>query len=126
MRNVPAVTAASSSRFVAASTRTSTATGWLQWKDGYRLAVPSQAFDSGPGISSVSFEHANSAYLCDASTLAGHYYYLLYAGSNELSQFGGGGHAEIGIARHPRRPFRMADCRDRQIGARIRRCVENQ
>jgi hypothetical protein len=77
----------------------STAIGWLQWKDGYQLAVPSQAFDRGPGISSVNFEHANSAYLCDASSLPGHYYYLVYAGSDELTAFDGWGHAKIGIAR---------------------------
>jgi hypothetical protein len=76
-----------------------TATGWLRWEDGYQLAVPSQAFNRGPGISSVNFEHANSAYLCDASTLPGHYYYLVYAGSDELTAFDGWGHAKIGIAR---------------------------
>ena len=45
------------------------------------------------------YEHANSAFLCDASALAGGYYYLFYAGSNELTRFDGWGHAKIGVAR---------------------------
>jgi hypothetical protein len=76
-----------------------TAAGWLHWSSGYRLEVPSEPFNTGSGPSSVGYEHANSAYLCDASSLPGHFYYLLYAGSNELTQFGGWGHAKIGVAR---------------------------
>jgi hypothetical protein len=76
-----------------------TTAGWLQWSGGVELNVPAQAFNSGAGISSVDYEHANSAFLCSASSLPGHYYYLLYAGSDELSQFGGWGHAKIGVAR---------------------------
>jgi hypothetical protein len=76
-----------------------TAAGWLHWTGGYQLNVPSQAFDRGPGISSLGFEHANSAFICDASSLPGHFYYLFYAGSSELTRFGGWGHAEIGVAR---------------------------
>ncbi len=72
--------------------------GWLEWGQGRQLLVPSQAWNSGPGISSVGYEHANSAFLCNAHTADG-YYYLLYAGSSELTQFGGWGHARIGIAR---------------------------
>ncbi|HEX3980886.1 MAG TPA: hypothetical protein VHW93_06665 [Acidimicrobiales bacterium] len=75
------------------------AAGWLQWSAGYPLSIPSEAFNSGPGISSVGFEHANSAYLCDATTRPGHFFYLFYAGSDELTQFDGWGHAEIGVAR---------------------------
>jgi hypothetical protein len=62
------------------------------------LHIPSQSWDSGPGISSVNFEHANSVFLCDARSIDGHYY-ATYAGSAELTRFGGWGHAEIGIAR---------------------------
>ena len=69
---------------------------WLQWSPGRQLAVPSQAFDSGPGISSVGFEHANSAYLCVGPHGED---YLTYAGSTELTDFGGWGHARIGLAR---------------------------
>lgn len=75
------------------------AAGWLLWSHGYQLQVPSEPFNSGPGISSVGFEHANSAFLCNASSLPGGYYYLLYAGSDELTQFDGWGHAKIGLAR---------------------------
>jgi hypothetical protein len=76
-----------------------TAAGWLQWTAGYRLDVPGEAFNSGTGISSIGYEHANSAYLCDDSSGPGHFFYLLYAGSHELTQFGGWGHAAIGVAR---------------------------
>jgi hypothetical protein len=75
------------------------ATGWLRWTAGYQLDVPAESFNTGAGLSSVNFEHANSAFLCDASSLPGHQYYLLYAGSDELTRFGGWGHAEIGVAR---------------------------
>jgi hypothetical protein len=60
---------------------------------------PSEAFNTGPGLSGIGFEHANSAYLCDASELPGHFVYLFYAGSDELTRFDGWGHAEIGVAR---------------------------
>jgi len=63
------------------------------------MDIPSQAFNTGPGLSSIGYEHANSAFLCDAGSLPGHFAYLLYAGSDELTRFGGWGHAEIGIAR---------------------------
>ena len=72
--------------------------GWLDWTDGYELAVPKAEWDSGDGISSVNYEWANSAFLCNDRADGG-YYYLLYAGSNELTAFDGWGHAEIGIAR---------------------------
>jgi len=75
-----------------------TPSGWLKWSRGRQLIVPSQAWNSGPGISSIGFEHANSAFLCNARSTDG-YYYLLYSGSTELTQFGGWGHARIGIAR---------------------------
>ena len=71
---------------------------WLHWTGGYELAVPSEPFNTAPGISSVNFEHANSAFICDATAQDG-YYYLTYAASNELTHFGGWGHAKIGIAR---------------------------
>ncbi len=73
--------------------------GWLHWTAGYRLDVPDQAFDSGPGISSLGFEHANSAYLCATGSSPGSEVYLFYAGSNELTRFGGWGAAAIGVAR---------------------------
>ena len=74
------------------------ASGWLDWSGGYELAIPKAAWDTGPGISSIGYEWANASFLCDATGTDG-YYYVLYAGSKELTQFGGWGHAEIGIAR---------------------------
>jgi len=69
---------------------------WLHWSAGRQLLVPGQAFNSGQGVSSVSNEHANSAFLCVG--LQGEDY-LTYAGSTELTPFGGWGHARIGLAR---------------------------
>jgi len=81
-----------------------TPSSWLHWVGARMLVIPAQPWDTGPGISSVTFEHANSVFLCDARTSAGTgagrgYYYATYAGSDELTHFGGWGHAEIGIAR---------------------------
>jgi hypothetical protein len=73
-------------------------TSWLHWSAGAELQIPSQPWDTGPGLSSVNFEHANSVFLCDATAVDG-YYYATYAGSDELTAFDGWGHAEIGIAR---------------------------
>jgi len=68
---------------------------WLHWVDGAQLQVPAEAWNTGAGISSVGFEHANSAFVCqDGGT-----YYLTYAGSTDLSSYGGWGHAAIGVAR---------------------------
>jgi hypothetical protein len=71
-------------------------TTWLQWTGGTRLMVPTEAFNSGTGISSVSYEHANSAFLCVGP---GGEDYLTYAASTELTAYGGWGHARIGLAR---------------------------
>jgi len=71
---------------------------WLHWTGGRMLEIPGQSWDSGPGVSSVGYEHANSVFLCDASAADGEYY-VAYAGSDELTNFGGWGHAKIGIAR---------------------------
>jgi hypothetical protein len=68
---------------------------WLHWVGGVQLQVPAESWNTGRGISSVGFEHANSAFLChDGGT-----FYLTYAGSTDLTSFGGWGHAAIGIAR---------------------------
>ena len=75
-----------------------TPSSWLHWSAGRQLQVPAQPWDSGQGVTGTEHEQDNSAFLCDARA-AGGYYYLLYAGSNELTQFGGWGHAAIGIAR---------------------------
>ena len=73
--------------------------GWLRWTGGYQLPLPAEVFNNANGVSSISFEHANSVFLCSATSLPGSYSYLLYAGSDELTQFDGWGHAKIGIAR---------------------------
>ena len=73
-----------------------TPTTWLHWSAGQQLSVPGESFDSGTGVSSVGYEHANSAFLCVGP--AGEDY-LTYAGSTELTEFGGWGHARIGLAR---------------------------
>jgi hypothetical protein len=73
-----------------------TPTTWLHWSAGQQLSLPSQEFNSGPGVSSVGYEHANSAFLCVGP---GGEDYLSYAGSTELTRFGGWGHARIGLAR---------------------------
>ena len=59
------------------------------------MSVPSQAFDSGTGVSSVGYEHANSAFLCVGP--AGEDY-LTYAGSTELTRSAAGA-MRVGLAR---------------------------
>jgi hypothetical protein len=71
---------------------------WLHWTGGRVLNIPAEAWNSAPGPSGVTHEVANAIYLCDAREIDGHYY-AFYMGSNELTQFGGWGHAKIGIAR---------------------------
>jgi hypothetical protein len=74
---------------------------WLHWKKVRTLEVPSETWNSSerkglpPGI---GYERANSAYLCDARGLDGSWY-LVYAGSTELTTHDGRGHAKVGIAR---------------------------
>ncbi len=69
---------------------------WLHWVDGRQLVVPGQSFNTSSGISSVDFEHANSAFLCVGPHGED---YLTYAGSTDLTSYGGWGHARIGIVR---------------------------
>ena len=71
---------------------------WLRWTGGNQLLIPSAAWDSGPGASSVGFEQANSVFLCAINPRGG-VVYATYAGSTELTEFGGWGHAAVGIAR---------------------------
>lgn len=71
---------------------------WLQWSPGRELEVPAESWNRAPGVPGVNFELANSAYLCDARRVDGHFY-LLYVGANELQSYGGWGHTRLGIAR---------------------------
>jgi hypothetical protein len=71
---------------------------WLHWTGATQMQIPAAVWDSGSGLSSVNYEHANSVFVCDARGADG-YYYATFAGSDELTAFGGWGHAKIGIAR---------------------------
>lgn len=71
---------------------------WLDWTGGRVLDIPAEKWNSAPGVSSLTHEVANAIYLCDARAIDGHYY-VFYAGSAELTEFGGWGHAAIGVAR---------------------------
>jgi hypothetical protein len=71
---------------------------WLHWKDGRELQIPTEAWNGARGLSGLTFERANAAYLCDARRLDGHYY-MLFVGSPELHTYGGFGHTELGVAR---------------------------
>jgi hypothetical protein len=69
---------------------------WLHWIDGRELHIPNQPFDTGTGLPSVAYEHANSAFLCVGPKGKD---YLTFAASTELASYGGWGHATIGLAR---------------------------
>jgi hypothetical protein len=71
---------------------------WLRWTGGRVLDIPAEPWNTAPGLSGVTHEVANAIYLCDARALDGHYY-VFSMGSTELTEFGGWGHAKIGIAR---------------------------
>lgn len=71
---------------------------WLRWNEGRELQVPNEAWEQAPGVTGVSYEHANSAYLCDARSVDG-YFYLLFSGNNDMTLFAGSGHNSIGVAR---------------------------
>jgi hypothetical protein len=75
----------------------------LRWNKVRSFDIPSEEWNSpreGPAKdrAGITYERANSAYLCDARALDG-YWYLVYAGSDELSTHDGRGLARIGIAR---------------------------
>ena len=69
---------------------------WLHWSTGRELMIPSQAFNTGPGISSVA---SNTPTRPSSVSGPKGEDYLTYAGSTELKAYGGWGHARIGIAR---------------------------
>jgi hypothetical protein len=71
---------------------------WLGWEKVRDLEVPEEAWNGGGNAPGIDYERANSAYLCDARAVDGHFY-LFYAGSTELTTFDGRGHAKIGVAR---------------------------
>jgi hypothetical protein len=76
---------------------------WLRWKKVRSFDIPGEAWNSprqgqAAGRAGVTYERANSAYLCDTRTLDG-FWYLIYAGSDELTTHEGRGLARIGVAR---------------------------
>jgi hypothetical protein len=73
--------------------------GWLHWSPARELDVPHELWNPGRGITGVTFEHVNCAFLVGHGTKVGGFYYLVYAESPDLSTFGGQGHAQLGIAR---------------------------
>ncbi len=75
-----------------------TPASWLHWTGGYELQVPNEAWEQGKGLTGSNYEHANSAYLCDARKLDG-YYYVFFTGTPEMTTYGGSGHNSMGVAR---------------------------
>ncbi len=69
---------------------------WLKWEKVREIVVPEERWNTF--AEDGDYERSNSAHLCDARALDG-YFYLFYAGSNEVEAFGGTGHAKLGIAR---------------------------
>jgi hypothetical protein len=74
--------------------------GWLSWEAGRELSVAQEAWNTGSGWTGSDYEGVNCCFLVDQRTADG-YWYLLYAGSRELTEFGGWGHAKVGAARSP-------------------------
>jgi hypothetical protein len=72
---------------------------WLEWTKVGVLEVPAETWNDGPyGSRGFTHDIANSAYLCDARAVDGHFY-LFYAGATELESNDGRGHQKIGVAR---------------------------
>ena len=63
---------------------------WLDWHDGYPLAIPPEAFNTA--------DAHNAGFLADWRGHDG-YFYLLYAGNTELKSFAGRGQNRLGLAR---------------------------
>jgi hypothetical protein len=72
--------------------------GWLHWSAGRQLQIPQEPWNAGHGITGATYEHANSAFFVDRGPIGGRYY-LVYADSPEVTQFGGAGHAQLALAR---------------------------
>jgi hypothetical protein len=72
--------------------------GWLRWSTGQLLQIPREGWNRGRGVTGVSYEHANCAFVVDRQPIGG-YVYLVYADAPELSAFAGSGHDQLAIAR---------------------------
>jgi hypothetical protein len=73
-------------------------TGWLDWSAPRQLQVPQEPWNRGQGVTGVTYEHANAAFLVDGRDIDGHLY-LVYSDAPDLATFGGQGHAVIAVAR---------------------------
>jgi hypothetical protein len=69
---------------------------WLRWTEVRPFSIREQSWNTGPN--ELSYERANAGYLIDDRAVDGHFY-LLYAGSTEVTSFSGRGHAALGLAR---------------------------
>ena len=72
--------------------------GWLGWSPARELRVPQEPWNPGTGLTGVTYEHANCAYLVDHRAVD-HSLYLVYGDTPELKTFGGAGHDVFAIAR---------------------------
>ncbi len=75
-----------------------TPAGWLHWSAGRELHVPLEAWNHGTGATGATFEHANCAYLVDATKI-GRFFYLVYSDSPNKTTFSGEGPAVLALAR---------------------------
>lgn len=72
---------------------------WLDWDLVGAFAIPEEDWNTGDhDTRGITYDVANSAYLCDARVVDGHFY-LFYAGATELESNDGRGHQRIGVAR---------------------------
>ncbi len=68
---------------------------WLEWEVVRELAIPAQPWNDGELL---AHERANAAFLVDDRETDG-VFYVIYAGSIEVTSFEGRGHSSLGIAR---------------------------
>ena len=69
---------------------------WLTWTEVRPFVIREQSWNIGPN--ELSYERANSSYVIDEREVDG-FFYLLYAGSTEVTTYSGRGHSALGLAR---------------------------
>ena len=72
--------------------------GWLHWLAGRELMIPQERWNRGHGLTGVTYEHANCAFLVNRGRIGDHYY-LVYADAADTTRFGGAGYARLAVAR---------------------------
>lgn len=92
--------------------------GWLNWSQGRELEIPLERWNRSVGLPGATFDQANSAYLCDARRIDGHFY-LFYIGSKELKKFGGWGHTMMGVARSKNLVTWQVPCGPREVSTPV-------